>query len=174
MEQGVSARIGLHSLVKGLEYKRIVIVIPQHIGHNAPVIEIQNSAEIDLVYFATLIPLELGHVGQPFLIRLFRIELSIQKVFSQILMVLGLPGTAVLTVLHGRPNISGPADTKHSLVIDMDTVVMAQIIIEPTISLVWAFRMNFLDLICQPLILCGSAAPLSSGSLMVSGTGHME
>lgn len=60
MEQGVSTRIGLHSLVKGLEYKRIVIAIPQHIVHNAPVIEIQNSAEIDLVYFAILSPLFAG------------------------------------------------------------------------------------------------------------------
>src|SRR5699024_10834445 len=82
MEQGVSTRSGLHSLVKGLEYKRIVIAIPQHKGHNAPVIEIQNSAEIDLVYFSSLIPLKLGHIGQPFFIRLFCIELAIQQVFS--------------------------------------------------------------------------------------------
>ena len=170
----MSTWICLYSLIKGFEYERVIVAFTNDIRHNTPIIKVQNGTEIDLVYFSSLIPLEFGHIGQPFFIWLFGVELAIQQVFSQMLRVSGTPGTAVVTVLHGRPDISGPADTKHSLIIDMDTVVMAQIIIEPAITLVRVFRMNFLDLICQPLILCGSAALLSSCPLMVSGTGHME
>ena len=65
-------------LVKGLEYKRIIVVFSNDIGHNAPVVEIQNGTEIELMYFCPLIPFELGHIGQPFFIRLAGIELAVQ------------------------------------------------------------------------------------------------
>ena len=37
--------------VKGLEYERIIVTFSNHIGHNAPIIEIQNGTEVDFVYF---------------------------------------------------------------------------------------------------------------------------
>ena len=58
VEQRMCIRVGLHSPVKGLEYERIVIALTQRIGHNAPVTEVQNSAQIELMYLNTLIPFD--------------------------------------------------------------------------------------------------------------------
>lgn len=139
VEQGMSVRISLNSLVKGLEYQRVIVTFANDIDYNTPIINIQNGAEIDLVYFRSLIPLELCHIGQPFFVGLFRMELAIQQVFSQMLGILGSSGTAVVAVLHGRPNISGPANTQYSLIIDMDSIVVAQVVVEPPIALIWTF-----------------------------------
>ena len=51
--------ICLNCLVKGLENQRIIIVLAEYIGHDAPVTEIQNGAQIGLVNLGSLIPLEL-------------------------------------------------------------------------------------------------------------------
>ena len=56
VEQRMGIRIRLDSLVKGLVDKWIIIALADHIGHDAPVIEIQNGAQIELVYSNPLIP----------------------------------------------------------------------------------------------------------------------
>ena len=66
VEQGVSTWICLYSLIKGFEYKRVIVAFTNDIGHNTPIIEIQNGTEIDFMYFNTFIPFELGYIGQPF------------------------------------------------------------------------------------------------------------
>lgn len=58
-------RVELNSPVKGLEYERIVIALTERIGHDAPVTEVQNSAQIELMYLNTLIPFELRHISEP-------------------------------------------------------------------------------------------------------------
>ena len=50
VEQRTCVWIELNSPVKGLEYERIVIALTQRIGHDAPVTEVQNSAQIELMY----------------------------------------------------------------------------------------------------------------------------
>ena len=60
VEQRMCVRVELNSPVKGLEYERIVIALTQCIGHDAPVTEVQNSAQIELMYLNTLIPFELS------------------------------------------------------------------------------------------------------------------
>ena len=60
VEQRMCVRVELNSPVKGLEYERIVIALTQRIGHDAPVTEVQNSAQIELMYLNTLIPFELS------------------------------------------------------------------------------------------------------------------
>ena len=98
------------------------------------------------MYRNSLIPLELGHISQPFLIWLVRMELAVYKVFSSILGILCPPGAAMIIVFHRGTYISAPADTQHPLVIDMDTMVVAKIVIEPSISLIRAFCMELFDL----------------------------
>lgn len=119
----MGVRIGPHRLVKGFEYERIIIAFSNHIGHNAPIIEVQNGSEIDFVYVNTLIPFGLGHIGQPLFIRLFRIELAVQQVFRQVLRILGPSDTAMAAVLYGRANISGSANMQHSLIVDVEAVI---------------------------------------------------
>ena len=101
------------------------------------------------MYRNSLIPLELGHISQPFLIWLVRMELAVYKVFSSILGILCPPGAAMIIVFHRGTYIFNHSITpmQHPLVIDMDTMVVAKIVIEPSISLIRAFCMDILDLI---------------------------
>lgn len=111
------------------------------------------------MYLNALIPFELRHIGQTFLIRFLCMELAVQEVVGEILWILNLSGTAVVIVFHSRPNISGPADTKHSFVIDVDAIVMAQVVIEPPAAFIRAFLVDFL--VCQP----GAHSPQPDGSV---------
>ena len=138
VEQRMRVRIGLHSLVEGFENQWVIVVFTEHVGHNAPVTELQNGAQIELVDFVSLVPLEFCHIGKPLLIWLFGIKLSVQKILSKILRIFCVPGAATVVIFHGRAYISGPADAEHPLVVDMDAAVMAQIVIEPPVALVWA------------------------------------
>ena len=76
VEQWMGVWIGLYRLITGLEYQRIIIPT-YHIGHNAPVIEIQNGTQVDLVDIDAFIPLKLGYIGESLLIWLVRIELTV-------------------------------------------------------------------------------------------------
>ena len=147
VEQRTCVWIELNSPVKGLEYERIVIALTQRIGHDAPVTEVQNSAQIKLMYLNTLISFELRHISEPLLIGFVSVKLTAQQVFGKILRILGLPGTAVVIIFHSRPYISGPADPQHSLVIDMDAIIMAQIVIQSPVAFIWAFRMDSFNLV---------------------------
>ena len=65
MEQGMCIWIRLNRLVKGFENQRIVVALTKHIGHDAPVTEIQNGTQIEFVYLSSLIPLEFCYIGEP-------------------------------------------------------------------------------------------------------------
>ena len=139
VEQRVGIWVRLNRFVQGFVNEWIIIALTQHIGHDAPVTEIQNGAQIEFMYFHALIPFKLCHIGKPFLIRLLRIELAVQQVFSKILRVLCPPCAATVIVLHSRSYIFGPADAQHSLVIDIDTMVMAQIVIQSPVAFIRTF-----------------------------------
>ena len=62
MEDWMGIRVRRYGSVKCIVYQRNVIAVSNHIGNNASVIEIKNGAEINLVLFAVLIPLELRDV----------------------------------------------------------------------------------------------------------------
>ena len=79
-----------------------------------------------------------------------------------------------MIVLHRRVYISGPADPQHSLVIDIDTIIMAQIVIEPPVAFIWALCMYFFNLVCQLLILRSSLSLYPASPFVVSGTGQMK
>ena len=169
VEQRMGIRVCLNSLVKGF-----VNEWTQHKGHDTPVTEIQNGAQIEFMYLDAFVPFELHHIGKPFLIRLLRIELAVQQIFSKILRVLCPSGAATVIVLHSGAYISGPADAQHSLVIDIDTMVMTQIVIKPPVAFIRTFRMNLLNLAGQLLILCSHVAQFPRSPFVVSGTGYMQ
>jgi hypothetical protein len=97
------------------------------------------------MWLKTIIPFELCYIGKPLFVGLCSVELSVQKILGNILGILGLPGTAMAAVFHSRPYISGPADPQHSLVIDMDAIIMAKIVIQSPVSFIWAFCMDLLN-----------------------------
>lgn len=85
-----------------------------------------------------------------------------------------MPGTSTAVVFHGRAYISSSANTEHSLVIDMDPMVMAQVIIEPTVAFIWTFLVNLFNLVRKEFILRGSPAQFSRSPFVVSRASHME
>ena len=174
MEQGVGIRVCFHRLIKGFINKWVIITLTQHIGNNAPVAKVEDGTQIKFMCLKTLIPFELGYVSKPFLIRPCSIELAVQKILGNILRVLGLPGTTMAAVFHGRPDISGAADTQHSLVIYMDAIVVAQIIIEPSVPFVRTLLMDFFNLVSQTFIFRSSAAQLPRSPFVVGRASYME
>lgn len=77
--------IRFNRLVKGFIHKGVVITFAQCIGHDTPVTEVQNRAQIEFVDQDPLIPFELGYISQPLLVRPICIELAVQKIFGNIL-----------------------------------------------------------------------------------------
>jgi len=67
----------------------------------------------------------------------------------------------VAGVLDGRFDIPGPTDPQYPLVVDMDAQVMAQLVVDPAVTLIRAFRVDTLDLLCQRLILGRPVAELA-------------
>ena len=55
-----------------------------------------------------------------------------------------MPGAAAASVLDRGSDISDPADTQHPLVVDMDAAVMAQVIVEPPVTLIRTFLVDLL------------------------------
>ena len=77
-------RDGLNSLMEGLVNEWIIVPFAENIGHDTPVTEIPDGTQIELMYLNALIPFELRHIGQPFLIRFLCMELAVQEVGDEI------------------------------------------------------------------------------------------
>ena len=96
--------------------------------------------------FNSFIPLELCHVGEPFFIRPFSVELTVQQILGQILRFLCLSGAAEVCILDGRFDVPCTADAQHTLVVDMNAPVVPQIIIDPAVALsgcsAWIFSIS--------------------------------
>ena len=96
--------------------------------------------------FVSLVPLEFCHIGKPLFVGLFSIKLSVQKILGKILRIFCVPGAATVVIFHGRVYISDPADAEHAFVVDMDAAVMAQVIVEPPVTLIRTFLVDLLIL----------------------------
>lgn len=99
MEQRMCLRVGFDCHVQSSEYQRIVIAITDNICDDTSVTEVENSAKIELVYFNTFIPSKLCDIRKPLFVGLVRVELTVEQVFCDVLRILCLPGTAMITVL---------------------------------------------------------------------------
>ena len=167
VEKRVHARIFPDGLVQGFEYQRIVVVLTDLKSNDAPVTEVKDGAEIELVDFYALIPFEFRHVGEPLFVGLFGVKLTVQKIFSEILRSLCLPGTAVICVLDGGLYVPCPADAQDTFVIDVNAPVMSQVVVDAAVALIGTFYMNFLNLVGKLLVLNGPAAELAGSPTVV-------
>ena len=173
MEDGMGVWVFLQSLVKGLEYKWIVVSVPNYKGNNAPVIEVKNGAKINLVDFNTFIPLELRYIGQPLFVGCLGVEVPVQHILCNVLRVLCPSCAAMIAVLNGGFDIFLPADPQNSLIVDMNIVVVAKIIIDTAITLVWAIRMDLLNLFCDCFVLNGSGAFVAGEPPVIRSSGYL-
>jgi hypothetical protein len=65
--------------------------------------------------------------------------LAVEYVLSDVLWILRPPGATVATVLDGRLDTSGTANTENALVIDMNIMIMSQNVVDAPIALLNIF-----------------------------------
>ena len=174
VKNGMGIRISLHSLVKGLEYKRIIVSVSNHKGDYAPVIEIQNGAEVNFVDFNTLIPLKLSYICEPLFVRGFGTKISVQYILCNVLRILRPPCAAVVVIFNGGLDIFLSADPQDSFVVDMNIVVVAKVVIDATIALVRTIRMDLLDLFCDCFVLNGSGTFTARNPPVIRRPGYLQ
>ena len=142
VEQWMRVRIQLNRFVEGFVNQRVIVAFPDDISDDTSVAKIENGTEVELVYFDTLIPFELSHVGKPLLVGLVGTELAVEQVLCDILRILRPSGAAVIAVLYGGLNAPDAANAQHALVIDMDVVIVTQFIVDPAITFVGILGMD--------------------------------
>ena len=167
VEQRMRVGIGFQGLVEGFEHQRIVVTLTDNVGDDAPIIQIQDGAEVEFAYLNAFVPLELCDIGEPLLVGLVRIELAVEYVLSDVLWILRPPGATVATVLDGRLDTSGTANTENALVIDMNIMIMSQNVVDAPIALLWGFHVDLLHLLSKHFILCRSGAQLAGCPLVI-------
>ena len=173
MEQGMRVWIGLYRLVQCFKHKRVVIVLPENIRDDAPVIQVQNSTEVQLVYFYPVIPSELCHIREPFFVWLVCPKLAVKNISGQILRTLFLPGAAGTGIFYCGTDIFYPAYTEDPFLIDPNTVVVDQIIPETAVAFVWTALMNLLNNFCQFLVPDRPFAAFAGSPSVISGSRDM-
>ena len=90
-----------------------------------------------------LIPLEFGHIGQPFFIWGIGMEFAGKNVSCDVLRILRTSGAAVAAVFNGGFNALLPAYPKDTLVIYMNAVVVPKVIVYAAIALIRMFIVDF-------------------------------
>lgn len=145
--------IGNYSSVKCVEYQWIVIAVTDDESYDSAVIKVENGTEVNFVLFNSFIPFELGNICKPFLIRLFCMKFTVKNIFCNVLRIVRLPCTTVVSVLDGGFNPFNPADTEDSLVTYVDVMKSLKVIADTPISFVWAPNMNLFGYFCYVLIL---------------------
>ena len=170
----MGVRVVLNGFVKGAEYERIIVPVADHIGNDAPVIEIQNCTEIDLVDLNALIPFKLRYIRKPLLVRCLGVKLPAQQVFSDILRIPGTSGTAVIAVFDCGFDVVLPANSQDSFVVDMNAMVMEKIVIDAAIAFVRTFCVNFLYFL-RKLFIFSSSGTFSAGQPpIICRPGYLE
>ena len=118
MKQWCCPGIGCNRFVQGIKYQRIIVAISDLIGNNPAIIQIQNSAEIDFMYFQSLVPFEFRYVCQPLFVRLVRMEIPIQKILGDMLRILCLSRTTVVRILDCGLDTQLAANAKYAFIVD--------------------------------------------------------
>ena len=167
-------RVRFYSGIQGVEYKRIIIAVTNDKCNNSTVIQIQDGTQIHLVYSNTFIPLKLCHIRQPLLIRHTGMELTIQPVLCNVLWVGSLPCAAVILVLDGGLNVQTAANTKNSLFIHIQFVVVSQIILNTAVTFVGILGVDLLHNLRNLLIFQLSATLFTTKPAVVCCSGHTK
>ena len=119
------------------------------------------------MYLQAIVPLELRHIRESFLIGLVCMKLTVEQVLCYVLRVLRLPCAAVAAVLDGGLDASGTANTQDTLVVDVDAVVVPQLVVDASVTLVRTVHVDLLNFLCKLRVLGGSGAQLAGRPLVV-------
>ena len=167
-------RVCLYCTVKGLKNQWIIIPVTDYIGNDTAVVEVQNGAEIDLVYLNPLIPLEFCYICEPLFVGFVRMKIPVQQILGYKLRIFRLSGAAVVVILNGGLNAFGTANSEYTFVVHMNVMVMAEVVIDAAITLVRALHVDLLDLLRNLLIFPCPGALLAGCPTMISSSRNMQ
>ena len=178
VEEWTSASILPYGSVQCRKDEFIGVSVSDLICYDASVVEVNNGTEIDFVYddvvFFSFCPLELSHVGQPFLVGSFGMKFAVKEVLCNVLRASGQACAAVICVLDGGFDVQSTADAQHSFVVDTNVMVSFEFVSDTTIPFVRTGGVNLLYDPGNLLILLCPRALFSSQPFVVSGTGDFE
>lgn len=95
MKQRMCFRMGGHGSIKCIENESVVVAITNGIGDNAPIIQVQDGAQIYFVDFRPNVVFKLRHVRQPFRVWRVCVELTFQIVLGYVFRRCRVPGASV-------------------------------------------------------------------------------
>lgn len=174
VKQRMCVRVCLDGLIKGFINKGIIVALTDSIGNDAPVTEIQDSAEIDFVHRYSLIPFEFRNIRTPFLVWPVCMKISVQEIFGQELSLLCTTGTSTRGIFDGRSNISGPTDSPNTFIIYMNPIIVLQIIIDPSVTLVRALCVDRLDQFQQSAVFFFPCTMLARKPSIIGASSHAK
>ena len=172
MEDGTGVRIAVYRPVKGFEYQRIIIPLANYVGNNPSVVEIQDCTKIDFAYIDAFVPLELCDICEPLFVGCLGMKISVQDVLRNILRVLCTSGAAMIAVFDGGFDILLPADPQDPFIVDMNSIVMAKVIVDPAIALFRAFHINLLYFLCDLRVFYGPDTFIAGQPPIICSSGH--
>ena len=152
MKQRVSLRLSNYGGDEGIKDEFVVVVVAKGEGDNSPVIEVQDGAEIELVYYGPHIVFELSYICQPLSVGCVGVETAPQVVLCHILWRCRAPGTTMPSELDGGLDVEYTVDAQDSFIIDVDIMVPVQLIPYPAISHIRVGIMDFLHLFRDALV----------------------
>ena len=181
VKQRMCIRIILDRQIERSEDQWIVISISNHIWHDTSVAKIKNGTEIDFMLdefcAGVLIPFEFSNICDPFLIRLFGMELSVQYILCYVRWITCVSCATSVPVLDRWFEAFDPAYPKNSLPIDFEPVFAGRtykVIMYPAVSFGVVLCVDFLDPFSDTLILADSISYLSIEPVIVCRSWNMN
>ena len=173
VEDGMRIGVCLDGGIKCVINQRVVVAVSNHIGNDAPVVQIKNGAEIDLALLIVLVPFEFRNIRQPLLVWSIRMEVPVKNILRQILRICGIPCTTMVRILDGGLYVTAAADLQGAFVADVDIVVSFQLIPDTTVTFVRTFGVDLFSKVCNTFILFLSFGQSSGKPVVVSIPGYV-
>ena len=174
VEKRVDAGIGAQSLIQRAVHQSRVIGIPDSIGDDSPVAQVQDGAQIELAHRGSHIVVKLRHIGEPLLVGAVRIKPAVEYVFCQMSGRGCRPGAALWGMLYHGLNPQATADAQRPFVIDRCVVIPVQVVPNAAVALVRAFLVNLLHQPRNTLVLGDTNPGLPGAPPIVACPGNTE
>jgi hypothetical protein len=143
-------------------------------SHDSAVIQVEDSAQIDLVDIYTSVVFKLGYVRQPLLVRRLSVKFSVQVVFSDVVWITGILGAALRSILYTRMNLQFSVDIQDSFVVDLDVTIYCKLITDSAVSHIRMLVVNLPDFSGNFLILKLMSALRAFKPSVISGSRDVQ
>lgn len=153
VEQRMCVRLKLNGLIKGVHHQWIVVMVTDLESHDSAVIQVEDSAQIDLADFYTSVVLKLGYIRQPLLVRRLSVEFSVQVVSGDVVWVAGILGAALRSILYTGMNLQLLVDIQDPFVVNLDAAIYCKLITDSAVSHIRMLIVNLPDFSGDFLIL---------------------